>query len=96
MTFNKLTLVAACYFIGSAFVIYGAYSKIMHQENANIFLQIGLPLLYMFTVLAVLEIKAFKKVDYFIRWILIIGLLTMPIIAGFIYLRKLRTNIINT
>ena len=96
MKFNKTTLLFVSYFIGSSFTIYGALLKILHNENANTFLQIGLSISFIFIVLSVAELFRSNKINQFIRWLWVIGLMCCTTLFGFIYLTRKRQQIINT
>ena len=95
MKFNKTILMFVSYFIGSAFILLGAYLKITHQANANTFLQIGLPISFIFVVLSVTELFRSNKINQFIRWLWVIGLMCCTTLFGFIYLTRKRQQIIN-
>ncbi len=87
---------AISYFGGAAITIYGAYLKIMHLANASTFLQIGLLVSLIFTVLAMIEIFSSKKLSHFERVLCLIGFLFFNIIAGFLYLTRARRRIVNS
>ena len=95
MKFNKTSLMGLSYFFGAALTIYGAYLKIMHLENANIFFQLGLFVSLTFIVLAISEIFASKKINLLEKAIWLLGFLLMNCITGFFYLTRARRRIIN-
>jgi len=96
MKLNKISLMGFSYFVGAALTIYGAYQKIMHNENANILLQVGLFVSLTFVVLAILEIFNSKKINPFEKGLWLFGFLCFNTIAGFIYLTRARQRIINS
>ncbi len=82
------------YFVGAAFIIYGAYLKLMHFGDKNNLMLWGSSILFVFIIVAIIELFNFKKINPFERGFWFAGLLFLPVIVGFFYLTKARRKII--
>ena len=96
MKFNKTSLMGFSYFVGAAATVYGIYLKLMHLEDKNNLMLIGSSILFVFAIVAIIELFNVKKNNPFERGMWFCGLLFLPVIAGFFYLTRARNRIINS
>ena len=96
MRFNKTSLLGLSYFFGAALTIYGIYLKIMHLEDRNNLMLLGSSILFVFAIVAIVELFNVKKINPFERGFWFTGLLFLPVITGYFYLTRARNRIINS
>ncbi len=89
--YQKLTYT----YIGFVFLTtVGALLKIAHWGGGHFILTLGLLSLLVFAVLAIIEITGSKKIEGTEKFMWIIGLLFLSVIAGFVYLVYARKRIV--
>ena len=91
---NKIIFVKALFLIGSIAIIVGAWYKILHSENADLFLSIGLVLIPLFTISALYEIHTSARINMQEKVMWTIGLLFMNTLAGLLYVFIRRPRVI--
>lgn len=75
-------------------IIIGAWVRIMHFQGSEILLGICLLSQLVFTVAAIIEVNKSYTIDRSEKSMWITGLIFIPLIAGFVYLKQGRRRVI--
>ncbi len=89
----KKDLPIYAYFFAFLAVFFGAFLKILHQHNANVFLIIGLLAQCFFIFLVIREVVLSHQIKTNEKVMWVIGIIFMSSIVGLVYLLSARKRI---
>ena len=88
------TIVKASFWLSIANTLLGAYLKITHHSNAELFLITGIVLTMLFIVSAIIEVRSSTRIGFNEKTMWTIAFLFLSGIAGLVYMFLGRKRIV--
>jgi membrane protein CcdC involved in cytochrome C biogenesis len=90
------TIVKASFIVSFLLTLIGAYLKILHSNEAETFLIIGLVASLIFIVTAIYEVRTSKRIDHRQKTLWTIGFILLSGVTGLLYIFIGRKNVAAT